>query len=67
MDSLTGKISQQRSSLSANFPLLIEAFRPMKKLLGEIINNTRTYLPDAIFDEVFKRIGYPLIDYLINQ
>ena len=39
-----------------------------KKLLGEILDNTDTpYLPDAIFDEVFKRIGYPLIDYLITK
>ena len=39
-----------------------------KKILGEIIDKTDTpYLPDAIFDEVFKRIGYPLIDYLVTK
>ncbi len=39
-----------------------------KRLLGEIIDKTDTpYLPDAIFDEVFKRIGYPLIDYLVTK
>lgn len=39
-----------------------------KRLLGQIIDKTDTpYLPDAIFDEVFKRIGYPLIDYLVTK
>lgn len=39
-----------------------------KRVLGEIIDKTDTpYLPDAIFDEVFKRIGYPLIDYLVTK
>jgi hypothetical protein len=39
-----------------------------KKLLGEIIDKTDTpFLPDIIFDEVFKRIGYPLIDYLVSK
>ncbi|MES2200370.1 MAG: hypothetical protein V4489_09425 [Chlamydiota bacterium] len=39
-----------------------------KRVLGEIIDKTDTpFLPDAIFDEVFKRIGYPLIDYLVSK
>ncbi|MBS0626931.1 MAG: hypothetical protein JSS09_01830 [Verrucomicrobia bacterium] len=39
-----------------------------KKLLGEIIDKTDTpLLSDIIFDEVFKRIGYPLIDYLVSK
>lgn len=39
-----------------------------KKLLGQIIDKTDTpFLPDTIFDEVFKRVGYPLIDYLVSK
>ena len=39
-----------------------------KKTLGEIIDKTDTpYLADMIFDEVFKRIGYPLIDYMLSK
>lgn len=39
-----------------------------KQILKEVIDKTDTpFLPDVIFDEVFKRIGYAMIDYLTVQ
>jgi len=39
-----------------------------KQILKEVIDKTDTpLLPDVIFDEVFKRIGYAMIDYLTLQ
>jgi hypothetical protein len=39
-----------------------------KQMLKEFIDKTDTpFLPDVIFDEVFKRIGYAMIDYVTLQ
>lgn len=39
-----------------------------KQILKEVIDKTDTpLLPDVIFDEVFKRVGYAMIDYLTLQ
>lgn len=39
-----------------------------KKILGSVIDKTDTpYLPDVIFDELFKRMGYTLIDFLSQR
>jgi len=78
LDNLKGKLGWKdipscilyAYNFSSNYPALsqTEKAHVAKKILGEVIDRTDTpILPDCIFDEVFKRVGYALIDHLSKR